>query len=64
MRSTGGRKYRASRFLGSRCGEPLTPVRDLWRLSREPLMDQPLQPEARDPRLLSRRAARSLSKRL
>jgi len=46
MRSTGGRKYRAGSFLWSRLGEPLTPVRDLWRLSREPLMDQSLQPQA------------------
>ena len=46
MRSTGGRKCRASRFLGSPRGEPLTPVPDLWRLSLEPLMDQFLQPEA------------------
>jgi 5-methylcytosine-specific restriction enzyme B len=37
------RKYRASRFLWSRRGEPLTPVRDLWRLSLEPLIDQYLQ---------------------
>jgi hypothetical protein len=46
MRSTGDRMYRAGRFLWSRCGEALTPVRDLWRLSLEPLMDQYLQPEA------------------
>jgi 5-methylcytosine-specific restriction protein B len=44
------RKYRASRFLWSRRGEPLPPVRDLWRLSLEPLIDQYLQgvdPESR-----------------
>jgi hypothetical protein len=46
MRSTGDRKYRASRFLWSCRGEPLRPVRDVWRLSLEPLMDQYLQPEA------------------
>jgi hypothetical protein len=45
MRSTGGRKYRAGRFLGSPRGEPLSPSRDL-RLSLEPLMDQSPQPEA------------------
>jgi 5-methylcytosine-specific restriction protein B len=37
------RKYRASRFLWSKRGEPLSPVRDLWRLSLEPLIDQYLQ---------------------
>jgi hypothetical protein len=46
MRSTGDRKYGASRFLWSRRGEPPTPVRDLWRLSLEPLLDQYLQLEA------------------
>jgi hypothetical protein len=40
MRSTGGRTYRASHFLWSPHGEPLTPLRDLRRLSLEPLMDQ------------------------
>ena len=37
------RKYKASRFLWSRKGEPLQPVRDLWRLALEPLLDQYLQ---------------------
>jgi 5-methylcytosine-specific restriction protein B len=37
------RKHRASRFLWSKRGEPLTPVRDLWHLSLEPLIDQYLQ---------------------
>jgi 5-methylcytosine-specific restriction protein B len=37
------RKYKVSRFLWSRKGEPLPPVRDLWRLSLEPLLDQYLQ---------------------
>jgi len=37
------RKNRASRFLWSKRGEPLSPVRDLWRLSLEPLIDQYLQ---------------------
>ena len=37
------RKYRASRFLWSRRGDPLPPVRDLWRMSLEPLIDQYLQ---------------------
>lgn len=37
------RKHRASRFLWSKRGEPLAPVRDLWRLSLEPLIDQYLQ---------------------
>jgi 5-methylcytosine-specific restriction enzyme B len=37
------RKNRASRFLWSRRGDPLPPVRDLWRLSLEPLIDQYLQ---------------------
>jgi hypothetical protein len=46
MRSTGGRKYRASRFLWSPRREAVTPARDLWRLSLEPVMDQSLQPEA------------------
>jgi 5-methylcytosine-specific restriction enzyme B len=37
------RKYRASRFLWSRRGDPLPPVTDLWRMSLEPLIDQYLQ---------------------
>lgn len=37
------RKYRASRFLWSRRGEPLPPVRDLWHMALEPLLDQYLQ---------------------
>jgi 5-methylcytosine-specific restriction protein B len=37
------RKNRTSRFLWSRRGSPLPPVRDLWRLSLEPLIDQYLQ---------------------
>jgi 5-methylcytosine-specific restriction protein B len=37
------RKRRASRFLWSRRGDPLPPVRDLWRMSLEPLIDQYLQ---------------------
>jgi 5-methylcytosine-specific restriction protein B len=37
------RKHRASRFLWNKRGEPLTPVRDLWNLSLEPLIDQYLQ---------------------
>lgn len=37
------RKNRTSRFLWSKRGAPLSPVRDLWRLSLEPLIDQYLQ---------------------
>ena len=37
------RKNRASRFLWSKRGAPLSPVRDLWRLALEPLIDQYLQ---------------------
>lgn len=37
------RKNRASRFLWSKRGEPLPPVRDLWSMSLEPLIDQYLQ---------------------
>jgi 5-methylcytosine-specific restriction protein B len=49
------RKQRASRFLWSRRGDPLLPVRDLWRLSLEPLIDQYLQgvdAESRDAELV------------
>jgi len=49
------RKQRASRFLWSRRGDPLPPVRDLWRLSLEPLIDQSLQgvdAESRDAELV------------
>jgi 5-methylcytosine-specific restriction protein B len=37
------RKARASQFLWNRKGEALAPVRDLWRMSIEPLIDQYLQ---------------------
>ena len=37
------RKYRVSRVLWTGRGEPRPPVRDLWRLSLEPLIDQYLQ---------------------
>jgi 5-methylcytosine-specific restriction enzyme B len=37
------RKTRASQFLWNRKGEGLQPVRDLWRMSLEPLLDQYLQ---------------------
>jgi 5-methylcytosine-specific restriction enzyme B len=37
------RKTRASLFLWTRKGEALSPVRDLWRMSLEPLLDQYLQ---------------------
>ena len=37
------RRVRASRFLWSKKGEALSPVRDLWRMSLEPLVDQYLQ---------------------
>jgi 5-methylcytosine-specific restriction enzyme B len=37
------RKNRANRYLWNKRGEPLSPVRDLWRLSLEPLIDQYLQ---------------------
>jgi 5-methylcytosine-specific restriction protein B len=37
------RKNRPNRVLWSKRGEPLSPVRDLWRLSLEPLIDQYLQ---------------------
>jgi hypothetical protein len=41
---------RASRLLWSRGGEPLTPLRDLWRLSLAPLMDLSLQRRPETPR--------------
>jgi 5-methylcytosine-specific restriction protein B len=44
------RNRRASQFLWNRKGEALAPVRDLWRMSLEPLLDQYLQgadPESR-----------------
>jgi 5-methylcytosine-specific restriction enzyme B len=44
------RKTRASQFLWNRKGEPHQPVKDLWRMSLEPLLDQYLQgvdPDAR-----------------
>ena len=37
------RKYRVNRVLWNGRGEPRPPVRDLWRLSLEPLIDQYLQ---------------------
>jgi 5-methylcytosine-specific restriction protein B len=37
------RRVRAGRFLWSKKGDALTPVRDLWRMSLEPLLDQYLQ---------------------
>lgn len=37
------RRVRASRFLWNKKGEALAPVRDLWRMSLEPLLDQYLQ---------------------
>jgi 5-methylcytosine-specific restriction protein B len=37
------RRVRASRFLWTKKGEALAPVRDLWRMSLEPLLDQYLQ---------------------
>ncbi len=48
------RRSRVSRFLWSRRGDPLPPVRDLWRMSLEPLIDQYLQgvdTESRDAEL-------------
>lgn len=49
------RKNRASRFLWNKRGEPLSPVRDLWRLSLEPLIDQYLQGVEPDLRAEERR---------
>ncbi len=37
------RKVRASQFLWNKKGEAHPPVRDLWRMSLEPLIDQYLQ---------------------
>lgn len=37
------RRNRARQFLWSKRGDPLSPVRDLWRMSLEPLIDQYLQ---------------------
>jgi 5-methylcytosine-specific restriction protein B len=48
------RKHRASRFLWNKRGEPLTPVRDLWYLSLEPLIDQYLQGVDADSRAAER----------
>lgn len=37
------RRVRSSRFLWNKKGEGLQPIRDLWRMSLEPLLDQYLQ---------------------
>jgi 5-methylcytosine-specific restriction protein B len=54
------RRVKASTLLWSRKHEPLAPVRDLWRMSLEPLLDQYLQgadPTARQSELSDLRGA-------